>query len=372
MQLPPSLECRQIPLCDVDWPQPDWELQPDGQTTAVLSNSFLPARRSSVASLQFVALCLATLVASMASIAAISIAMLGDGIPAAEFLRIFLGFCGIIWGFVALNLLTQAIDWANRRGSAVTAYVPAEHVDSLSSLGAPTAIHRLHRACAQCLLVMGSFLCILGSILIAMSVTLGPVSMRGLCVGALASFAGLWMFVYLIRRWSVALVACSGGFIKIERGEVELWPWEEIATIHLRYCYEEKHCEYLVARQDGAKLSFDENYEYSCNHLGVRLQHAVCHSHLRELLLMVSEGRMAVFGPIQVGADGILAGSQWAPWGDEVSLERNGDFLTIRRHGRRVWRERVERIPNLALLLSLAEQLHTLRATSDNSYLQVK
>jgi hypothetical protein len=73
-----------------------------------------------------------------------------------------------------------------------------------------------------------------------------------------------------------------------------------------------------------------------------------------------------------VGADGILAGSQWAPWGDEVSLERNGDFLTIRRHGRRVWRERVERIPNLALLLSLAEQLHTLRATSDNSYLQVK
>jgi len=202
----------------------------------------------------------------------------------------------------------------------------------------------------------------------------------------LVGIAMSWLIVGLVVLWTVAksprlsrkqgakrVYVFDNGFIDAQSADqLTVYRWDQISTVfqfiqNVRVDGIKATTTYLytVTRLDGATVKLTHFYA-DIIQLGRTVAMRAAEAQLPHAQAALDQGQNLQFGDITVNAGGISAKGTQMAWNEgAVTLSRG--YLVVRRTGERRWvyRTEVRRIPNLAVLMTLAER--STRAAVPNS-----
>jgi hypothetical protein len=197
-------------------------------------------------------------------------------------------------------------------------------------------------------------------------------------IALLVGIATSWLIVGLVVLWAMVknnprlsrkqgakrVYVFDNGFIDAQSpDQLTVYRWDQIATVYqfiqnVRVNGIKATTTYLytVTRLDGATVKLTHFYA-DIIQLGRTVAVRAAEAQLPQAQAAIDQGQNLQFGDITVNAGGFSAKGRQMAWNEgAVTLSRG--YLVVRRTGERKWIYRVEarRIPNLAVLMTLAER----------------
>ncbi len=213
----------------------------------------------------------------------------------------------------------------------------------------------------------------------------GPAAMGGILAKLLIAppIAGIAMLWHLYRTRGLHVLLYPTGLLRLQRGVVESFPWDDITQVTLKadkatlmLVRDEKsavgsawlavetpafqlwNAILTVKRADETDAKFTpalSGYE----DLVERVQRATFPPLFAAALGSVRDGQAASFGPYEVTPGGLLHGGRLAPWADLGDVTVGSKAITVKRKGKWLaWATAaLDAVPNPHVFLALVEEL---------------
>jgi hypothetical protein len=272
---------------------------------------------------------------------------------------LFIMFCA---AFMLMNSLRRRRRQATARAFSLPDPVPME----LARLGTPIAVHHVKRSSLWLGIVLGMFMLMAG-VGVLVLVWRGEIQDgRWYIVAIFGPIVGLSSIVKSCRSSGLRILVLTKGLISWQGERAEVWPWDQIVAIWLKYEFLAKDestgtnlegYTYTLVRQDGERLNYHINLEFFENQLGTRAQYELCVRLLPKLQADLQNRSVVEFGPLQLSEQGISCGMDVLAWEDleEINIDK-GTMVIRRKDRRKAMSVPIQSVPNLAAFLLLTDR----------------
>ena len=194
-------------------------------------------------------------------------------------------------------------------------------------------------------------------------------------IGLAALGVAYLMYRVTAPRKRTGVVLFPHGFVYVDldaaSDQVTVWPFAEIADVR-RLVVEHRYTHgtlkytshlYTVIHANGRQVQLNDHF-VKVGELGDRVMNAVTALMLPQARERVHRGETLRFGPYEVSLHGIRldAGMEVTPWREVSGVDMRNGMLEIRVGGRRLSIEQLHQIPNVLVLVSLAQELRQVSA----------